>query len=435
MGKQQQMIKLFVVLLVGTAFIFSFTHFGVKAFQNLNRLDGKFSDGTTIGSLDLSGKSDSEATSLLEEKYVEWLKGTKLNLQYGEKTASFDMNQFHLNTHQTLNAAKEGKSNLATITVNKSQVSEQLEILFPQLNLEEIDVDKLANRLNETASQFVEGEQSFNLTPDFVLAGQQIQEETVNFTVMNLKEVPFDLQSIIEHNPTIEIPKGSTFSLLDFARKQKISGEDSLNVLATGIYQAILPTNFTIVERNISNSLPNYAGLGFEAKVNQSAKTDLVITNPNKTNYRLEFKLVGDQFTISLIGQQFVYRYQIVQKDYQELHPKTIIQYSPLLKSGQTKIVTKGMNGQIVKIYREIYQGNQLVNSELISEDYYPPIYRVEIHGLDGNTQTTTQTTIDPAATQSANSTREDQSTLVSENDQTNTTESDIWGKPNEQPK
>ena len=94
MGKYQQMIKLFVVLFLGTAFIFSFSHFGAQAFGNLVNANGKYSDGTTVGDLDVSGKTESDLISLLENKYADWLKNTKMELQYKEKSAPFDLSQF-----------------------------------------------------------------------------------------------------------------------------------------------------------------------------------------------------------------------------------------------------------------------------------------------------------------------------------------------------
>jgi len=59
--------------------------------------------------------------------------------------------------------------------------------------------------------------------------------------------------------------------------KKKNEKAELLNVIATGIYQAVLPSNFSIVERNIGSSLPNYANLGFEAKVNPRNNTDFII--------------------------------------------------------------------------------------------------------------------------------------------------------------
>ncbi|MBT2727062.1 G5 domain-containing protein [Bacillus sp. ISL-75] len=442
MGKNQQMIKLFVVLLFCTAFIFSFSHYGAKAFEKITNADGKFSDVTTIGALDVSGKSEDEAKSLLEEKYVAWLKDTSIELQYGEKTAPFDLKQFYLDSEKSVDSIKDGEKNAAFITVDKLQVKEQLEILFPQLNTSDVDIDKLTTRLNSTAALFQSGSQNLDLYNDFLLADHIKKDAVLNTAVITMNEVPFALQTVIDKNPKIEISEGSTFSLLQFAEKQKIEDPDSLNVIATGIYQAILPSNFSIVERNIGSSLPNYSSLGFEAKVNSSKKADLIIANPNKAKYILKLTLENKQLKVTLTGEKLVYKYQITTKDEQKLAPKTIVQYSPLLLPGKTKVQTKGEQGQIVKVYREVYQGDQFLKSELISEDYYPPSYRIEIHGLAGSAQATTTTTdtsgnpVDNSnQTVDTTSPNGNQSTATSGNPQQESTDNELWGKPNEQPK
>lgn len=424
------MIKLFVVLFFSTAFIFSFSHYGAKAFEKVTNVNGEFSAGTTIGSLDVSGKTEDEAKSLLEEKYVDWLKGFSIQLQYGEKTAPFDSNQFHLDAQQTVSSSKDGENNPAFITVDQIQVEEQVQILFPQIKSSDLDLDKLMKNLNETASLFKAGTQSFNLFNDYLLAANIKKDVVLNEAIVEMKDVPFDLQSVIDKKASIEIPEKSTFSLLEFAKEQKFGNVDALNLIATGIYQAILPSNFSIVERNIGGSLPEYAKLGYEAKVNQKKNVDLVIANPNKVKYVLELKLENNRLKVTLKGEKFLYDYKITSKDEQKLKPKTIIQYSPLLLPGKTKIETMGTEGQIVKMYRETVQDSQLIKSELISEDYYPPVFQVELHGLAGNQQTTTQTT-DQSGTINNNQT----TPPPTEGEQQDSKESDLWGKPNEQPK
>ncbi|WML25425.1 G5 domain-containing protein [Neobacillus sp. OS1-33] len=442
MGKNQQMIKLFVVLLFSTAFIFSFSHYGAKAYEKITNADGKFSDGTTIGALDISGKTEDEAKNLLEEKYVEWLKDSTIQLQYGEKTVSFDLKQFHLDSQQTIDSIKEGQKNPAFITVYKLQVEEQLEILFPQLKTTDIDLDKLTTSLYSTAALFESGSQSYDLHNDFLLADHIKKDAVLNSAVITMKEVPFALQTEIDNNPEIEISEGSTFSLLEFAKKQKIDDIDSLNIIATGIYQVILPSNFSIEERNIGSTLPAYSPLGYEAMVNLNKKADLVIVNPNKSKYMLKFHLDNNQLKVTLTGEELVYKYQISTKDEQKLAFKTIIQYSPLLLPGKSKIQTKGKKGQIVKVYREVFQGDQFLNSELISEDYYPPSYQIEIHGLAGSTPADTQTT-NTTGNQDGSSTETNDpsnpagndSSTTTDNTQQNPNENDLWGKPNEEPK
>lgn len=436
MNKHQQILKVFVVLFFGTAFIFSSSHYGAKAFEKMTNTDGKFSEGTTIGAFDVSEKTDEEVKSLLEQKYVDWLKVESINLQYGEITATLNLNQFHLDAQQTVNSIKDGQNNTALITIDKQKVVEQLGLLFPQLESNDLDLDKLTSSLNQTASIFEAGKHTFNLYNDYLIASRK-KDSVLNTVVINLNEIPNELQTFIEKNPAIELQRDTTFSLLEIAKKQNMKDTYTLDVLATGIYQAVLPTNITVVERNISSSLPAYSPLGFEATVNQSRNADLVLANSNKVKYILELQLENHKLLVTLKGQKFAYTYKVSTKDEQKLTPKTIVQYSPLLPPGKTKIQTKGTDGLVIKVYRDIYQGDSFIKSELISEDYYPPTYQIEIHGLDGNeqeTSTDSATTSSQAATGTTNSNDIETQTAI---DQTlpDSTDSDLWGKPNEQPK
>jgi hypothetical protein len=256
---------------------------------------------------------------------------------------------------------------------------------------------------------------------------------------VTLKEVPEDLQSFIDDYQKIDIPGESSFSLLGFVNEKKINVQpETLSIIATGIYQTILPSNFTIVERNIGDTLPDYAELGFEAKVSKLQKADLIFKNPNKEKSYFEFNLDHKQLKITLMGKPFLYTYKISKKDEQKLQPKTIVQYSPLVIPGKIKIQNPGADGQIVKVYRDIYQGGQLMKSELISEDYYPPSYRIEIHALAGNKTSGTQ----QSGTTSGTQTTDTDSTNQPSTDKSNTgdvqpvsNETNLWGQPNEQPK
>jgi hypothetical protein len=438
LAKNQQIIKLFLVLLCCTTFIFSFSHYGAQAFGKITNADGKFSDGTSIGTLDVSGKTESEANSMLEEKYVDWIKGTKIMLQYQEKSVPFDLVTFHLDSKKTVGSVKNGQKNSAFITIGKSKVDEQIQILFPQLKSSDFDLEKLTTSLKQTASNFENGSLTLNLYNDFLLTDHVKKDTVLNVAELQLNGVPDDLRSILEENPRIDIPGDATFSLLDYVKKQKLNIKaPALNLIATGIYQAILPTNLTIMERNIGNTLPDYDRLGYEAKVNLEKNVDLVIANPNKGRFVLEFQLENERLKVTLKGEKFLYTYKISTNDEQKLAPKTIVQYSPLLLTGKTLLQTNGADGQIVKVYRDVYQGEQFLKSELISEDYYPPVYRVEIHALAGNQNATTPTNGTNTGTNPTDPTNPngDSTTSPPTADQQNTNNSDLWGKPNEQPK
>jgi hypothetical protein len=433
LGKNQRFIKLFVVLFFSTAFIFSFSHFGAKAFENLTGADGKFSEGTTVGVVDVSGKTETEAISLLEEKYVDWVKNTKVELQYSEITVPLDVNLFHFDSAQTVTSIKDGQQNPAIVTIDLLQVGEQVQILFPQIDTNILELTKLTADLNKTASQFSNGSFSFNLSTDYLLVDAGNKDAVISEISVELKNMPNDFQSVIEANPEIMIEKENKFSLLEFAANQKIENSSILSIIATGMYQAILPTNFLIDERNISDSLPDYALLGMEAKVNVAKGLDLVVSNPNKAAFKVELKLENKKLFVTLKGEKLLYDYEISQKDKQSLKPKTIVQYSPLVKEGKIQVQTSGVDGSIIKVYRDVYQDNKLIKQELISEDYYPPVYRVEIHGLKGtDPNTVTPDGSTPAVIPDPNAI---QTSPIPEGGQQVPENDGLWGKPNEQPK
>ncbi|MEH7112100.1 G5 domain-containing protein [Neobacillus niacini] len=430
MNKQKPFIKLFVVLFLSTAVIFSSSHFGAKAFENfINTSDGKYSDGTTVGSIDVSGKTESEVISLLEENYVEWVKNTKFELQYSEKIVPFDVNLISFDATQSVYAIKDGQDNTVSMNIDIMPVQDQVKLQFPQLDSNTLELTKLKADLVSTAAKFEPGSYLFNLNNDYLIADASNKGNAISKAIVRLTETPNDLETILLANPELQIAEGATFSLLDFAKQQKIESSASLSLIATGIYQSILPTNFQVMERNISPALPNYTAVGFEAKVNASEGADLIIVNPNTTPYTIKLKLDNKDLIVTLTGQPFLYDYKIIKKDEQQLKPKTIVQYSPLLLPGQTKVQNTGLDGQIVKIFRETYSGEQMINSELLSEDYYAPVYTVEVHGLIGTQQASAET----PTTATTNPTGVPSTQPLEMNKQNS--DDDLWGKLNEQPK
>nr|WP_235929359.1 VanW family protein [Heyndrickxia ginsengihumi] len=148
-------------------------------------------------------------------------------------------------------------------------------------------------------------------------------------------------------------------------------------MIATTIYQAILPTNFEIIDRYISSELPSYAVLGEEAKVVPN-KLDFVFINPNTSAYKLHFAYSNHTLSVSVVGTPFLEKYKILKKNYKTFSPKTVVHYNKTLKASQSVVLQAGKAGQYVKLYRKIYdQNHALLKSELISEDFYPSVPKI----------------------------------------------------------
>ncbi|MFL6561405.1 MAG: hypothetical protein ACJ8MO_35535, partial [Bacillus sp. (in: firmicutes)] len=82
----------------------------------------------------------------------------------------------------------------------------------------------------------------------------------------------------------------------------------------------------------------------------------------------------------------------------------------------------------------------KFLKSELISEDYYPPSYQIEVHGLAGSVQASPQPTVTTGNPDGSNNQTADPSNPVgiqttTDDTQQDSNDNDLWGKPNEQPK
>jgi hypothetical protein len=129
-----------------------------------------------------------------------------------------------------------------------------------------------------------------------------------------------------------------------------------------------------------------------------------------------------------------------------------------LLKTGQKSVETEGKPGFLITVSREIHgRKGELLESEFISEDFYPPVHRVEIYpiapavqqappaaGTDAGTVTglgATQTSppavpVEPTgdndgSPENSSDGSSDQDGIANDDDE----DGGLWGKPNEQPK
>jgi hypothetical protein len=171
----------------------------------------------------------------------------------------------------------------------------------------------------------------------------------------------------------IELEPGKAFSLLAAFKERQLqtNSPDALGALATGIYAALLKTNFIILERSTSRTLPPYATLGIEAKVLPDGP-DLLIKNPNDSSYRIYLEWYDGVIYTFITGKEFDNSYRIVKEDSREIAPRTIGQFGAIGTS-------EGKPGFYAKIYREMFNANnEAVKKEWISDDYSAPVHRVE---------------------------------------------------------
>nr|WP_249745429.1 VanW family protein [Mesobacillus boroniphilus] len=316
--------------------------------------------------------------------------------------------------------------------------------------MEKLDLENLKTELLAAGQEFAS-------TTEISLEKYLPAEDPVIISTASIKLSAEDneIQELAESFNAIEISPKTPFSFAAFVEEagQHEGSSAAFSQIASALYRAILPTNLTITERHISRQLPKNVELGYEAKVDFAKNIDLKLYNPNETAYQIVFDIVGRELQVSVKGAPLLYDYKITSTNKQEFKPRTIKQYSALLKQGQKSVEQEGAPGLLVTMNREIYgEDGGFLKTELLSEDFYPPVHRIEILPVapavqqtppapTGNLDTVTTpgenqntsipgqpggTTPPPAYADNSEETT---------NDEQNTDDGSLWGKPDEQPK
>lgn len=449
--KKQQIVKFSLILSVLSIFIFSFTYFGSDIFSARTSAKQAFSENTTIGSFDVSNKSQDEATTYIQTKVDSWLAQANIRLVYKGQNYPVNTTSFVFGVEDSVSSATSGAQNDLYVHWEEEALNN---LNLPSSILAKLDPEKLTIEMQSSAQKLIP-EMEIKLQ-DFLPA-----EEPVIITTASVK-LSSDVESeLIEELAPIEILPDSMFSLAAYANEngQANLSASTLSQMGSALYKALLQSDILIVERHISSQLPKNIELGYETKVDFSKNLDLKFYNPNDTSYKIELNLNGQELEAVVTGAPLIYEYKITASGKQEFKPRIIKQYSPHLKQGQKSVQTEGKAGLLIKINREIYGENgELLENEFISEDFYPPIHRVEVlplapaiiqTALDSTTGSDTvtvpgveQNDSTPGQTSGTNPTvpASDGGQQQPNDEQANdggqeTDDGGLWGKPNELPK
>lgn len=378
---------LFIRLFIATFFLFGGTSLGVYAFQKTDK-EEIYPINTSIAGVNIDGLTELEAKRILENHLMEWKASAVYEFQYKEKSVQVNNDLFAFDVEQTLKNVTGNKINSFVVEVDEAVLQTELE-QYNSFSMEDIDIKLLKSALLEGATVLqVDGK----IILEDYFASYVSEKDIVNTVEISVPDKMEELEAVLPSIKELTILPKTTFSLLGLLEdiNLKTIKDDPLSILATGIYQLVLQTNFDIRERTTSKELPDYVDVGFEAKASIREKLDLRFTNPNEHAYLIALKLEDNQLILQLKGQEFPNDYKIVTEEKEEYKPKTTIQFDPLLEENQVQVKQEGKSGVSVVVIKEVLdkKGDQ-INRETVSTDYYPPIYGVEVRGLRNNLETT----------------------------------------------
>ncbi|RVT65063.1 G5 domain-containing protein [Niallia taxi] len=382
--KNIQAAKLFAAILFATSFIFSFSQFGTKAYSNLFQSNDGYEEHTTIAGIDVSGINQKEAVSALSEKQSEWEKNTTIQLKYKEKTVDFDLSQFVFQLKDSVASIKQGADNNVIVSLDLQEMESFLTSVSAELTSDNaFYLSRLNDSLVGMAASLQSGNQLIDLN-EYRISKDEKAAKLSEATV-DTDDQKNSVKKWVKQFPTLTIKPQTTISLLEWMKENngEAYSDKVLSMVATAVHTTILPTNFTISERYLSNALPAFAELGYEAKVNKNQNMDYRFYNPNEETYTLSFEMVNSKLYVSLNGANFLYNYKVLLSDKETFTPKTVLQFDPSLSLNETRVVEEGADGLYIKVYRESKNENgEIVKKELISEDFYAPVNKAIAHSL-----------------------------------------------------
>lgn len=144
--------------------------------------------------------------------------------------------------------------------------------------------------------------------------------------------------------------------------------------VSSTLYRAMLDSGMEIVERKAHGRPPSYIGLGLDATVSWG-NIDLKFKNNLGYPLLIEAYLKEKNIYINLYSNSKLKNrtYIIKNNVYQKIQPSTETIEDANLPAGETVVVRKGSPGYKVRVTRDTHENNQLLISEVISEDIYKP--------------------------------------------------------------
>ncbi|MGR9049190.1 hypothetical protein ACQ4XT_11225 [Halobacillus faecis] len=340
-------------------------------------------ENTVIASVNVSEKSREEAVQLLSEKVQDWKDNHSIIVKMDGKELSVDAEMIQFNVESTVEQAMNTTIRDLQVTIDESYMSELKSYMNDSL-AKEFSQKQFIETVKRDAAQLVDSPLEY-VAYDFVKGNTASLYESVgDQSVVVPKETSMDRAVNLFDGEELE--DGAVFSFNRLLNSDGIYDEVSLDVLASAIYGASVKAGMIIQERHISHRLPEYAEIGLEANVDLKQGQDLKVYNPFSGDYQLSVNAEGGNVDVHWIGYPTTSDFHVQLLDREEISPKTIIQYSSLVQRGSFNLLQEGENGEVVSVYRidrSLSDGVQ----EFISEDYYPPVARVEEHppGSEGS--------------------------------------------------
>ncbi len=369
-----------LVLVGSVAFLSLFSYTGTLMYDMWWK-EERLERETQIASVDVSEMSEEEAKSALQAEINQWKSEASVHLKWYDETVTIPNEAFSFEVEQSIEHMFSGESREEAIkvTVNREEIVRLLNLFVFEEQVEsQTNMDELVADLEVSVSELPAEDVDKNIH-DYLYEERKPSSLMLESAQRNIPQAEDSIQ-LLQTLSTVIIPAGGSFSLLqtlDEHQIQPVEGE-SLTVLASAIYEVLLSTNFEVIERSQRHQLYDGVPLGYDAHVIPDEQ-DLVFFNPNAHDYELQLHFDNNELRAELHGLPFPYSIRVDVEQVSQIEPKTRVRYTKERSEGEREVIENGSQGYQVRTVRAIdsIEGEEGIE-ETVSEDYYPPVHRLE---------------------------------------------------------
>lgn len=146
---------------------------------------------------------------------------------------------------------------------------------------------------------------------------------------------------------------------------------------SSAVHCAALGAGLDVVERHAHTWAPQYVPPGADAAVAPEG-IDLRLRNPFAFPVRILVTVERERLVCRIVGRgRPRQRFEVVRETTDVIPAAQVLRPDPGLAAGASRVLTRGHVGCRVRTMRVVSEGGRVVERELVSEDYYPPLSRV----------------------------------------------------------
>lgn len=340
----------------------------------------RFGEHTYAGPFNLSKQTEQEAEVKLHSELLGMQEKLQTDLVYQDAKFQLPAELVKYNPTATVEQARSESENSLVATVSEDGLRTLLSQELPMLTISDSEIASIASGISEKLETGIMP-QSVTLTDYLESSQPTVEIATASIAVNGFTRPMLD---VLEELDGFDMEPKQPFSLLTFLDEVQpgLLEDDEQTILASALYSAALQTNFWVEDRTVRRALVEAVQPGFEAAINPKLGLDYVMTNPNDTSYTVHANWKEGSLNVSIEGLPLRYEYEPYVAETNTFKPKTVVQYSEDLLTGQVVVAEPGKDGFQVIVQRRIYEDGALLTTEQVSEDFYPPVSRVEQHPL-----------------------------------------------------